>query len=196
MRFEVGQTIWVGDFSPLAPVYETCPDCGGTGRLRVTFHDETQVSIECRNCSSGYDPPTGRIVVHRQAATARQATITGLEIEGGKTRWHVGGYSEGYRIVDDADAFDTKAEALAWAEGRAAAWEQEQRDRIFHKEKDARTWAWNASYHRRCMKEAQRQLEYHSSKLAVAAIKAKEKPKDAGDCINDIRNDLKEIMAQ
>lgn len=179
MRFEVGQEIWIGDFSPLAAVYETCPDCGGTGRLRVTFHDDTQVSIECRNCSAGYDPPTGRVVVHRNVGKARKATVTGLEIQGGKTRWHVDGPNYSYRIMDDEDAFDTEAEAVAWAEKKSAAYEQEQRDRIFKKEKDTRTWAWNASYHRRCIKDAQRQIEYHSAKLAAAKVKAK-KPELAG----------------
>ena len=174
MRYEVGQQVWIGEFSPLAAVYETCPDCGGTGRLRVTFHDETQVSIECRNCAVGYDPPTGRILVRRNAGKARMATVTGLEINGGQTRWHVDGTDCSYRIVDDADAFDTKDEAMAWAEQKSAAYEQKQRDRIFEKEKDTRTWAWNASYHRKCIKEAQRQIEYHSAKLAVAAVKAKE----------------------
>ena len=178
MRFEIGQQIWIGDFSPLAPVYEICPDCGGTGRLRVTFHDETQVSIDCQNCSVGYDPPTGRVQVYRQLAKARSAIITGLEINGKKTRWHVDGHSGGYRIIDDEDAFLSEAAALAWAEDHAKTYEQEQCDRILQKEKDTRTWAWNASYHRRNIKEAQRSLEYHKSKLAVAVIKAKEPRND------------------
>lgn len=173
MRFEVGQQIWVGEFSPLAPTHVTCPDCGGTGRLRVTFHDDTQVSIECRNCSLGYDPPTGRVVVYQNDAKARQAVITGVEIHGGKTRWHIDGISGCYRIVDDEDAFDTQEAALASAEQKAATYNQEQRDRVFAKEKDTRTWAWNASYHRKQIKDAQHQLEYHTSKLNVAAIKAK-----------------------
>lgn len=175
MRFEIGQECWVADFQALAPAYVTCPDCGGTGRLRVTFHDETQVSIECRNCSSGYDPPSGQIIVYRQQAGAKLTTITGVEINGDMTRWHVNGTAHGYQIVDDDKAFDNREAALAYAEGRAAEWEQEQRDKIATKEKDTRTWAWNASYHRKCIKQAQKNIEYHSAKLAVAAIKAKDK---------------------
>lgn len=174
MRFEIGQKIWVAEFSPLAPEYVTCPDCGGTGRLRVTFHDETQVSIDCRNCAAGYEPPTGRIVVHRQKASARVATVTGVEMNGRETRWHVDGTASGYRIVDDDEAFTTEADARAFAERKAREWEERERAKIFQKEKDTQTWAWNASYHRRCLKEAQRQVEYHTSKLNVAALKAKE----------------------
>lgn len=173
MRFEVGQEIWIGDFHPLAPGYVTCPDCGGTGRLRVTFHDETQVSIECRNCASGYDAPTGRIVVYRQEASARRAVICGFENAHGKTRWHVDGSDCSYRIVDDEQAFEVEADALAWAKTREGQHEEEQRAKIERKEKDTRTWAWNASYHRNCAKRAQHDLEYHTAKLNVAKIKAK-----------------------
>lgn len=174
MRYKVGDEIWIGDFNALAPCYETCPDCGGTGRLRVTFHDETQVSIECRNCCSGYDPPTGGVVVHRQAGTARKAVITGLEMDGEKIRWHVDGTEHGYRIVDDEHAFDTESDALLWAKQAAAVYEAEQRNRIAQKEKDTRSWAWNASYHRRCIARAEKDIEYHTKKLAVASIRAKE----------------------
>lgn len=174
MRYKVGDKIWVGEFSSMAPVYETCPDCGGTGRLRVTFHDEAQVSIECQNCAAGYDPPTGRVIVYKQVASARHAAISGLEVDGDKVRWHVDSHSGSYRIIDDDKAFDTEAEAVAWAQCRSAEYEQEQRDRIFKKEKDTRKWAWNASYHRNCIKRAQKDLEYHTAKLNVAKVKAKE----------------------
>lgn len=174
MRYEIGQSIWISEFSPLAPTHVTCPDCGGTGRLRVTFHDDTQVSIECRNCASGYDPPTGRVIVYQNAAKARQAVVSGLEVHGGKTRWHVDASGGCYRTVDDEDAFDTQEAALTQAEQKAATYAREQNDRVSAKEKDTRTWAWNASYHRRRIKDAQHEIEYHTAKLNVAAIKAKE----------------------
>ena len=173
MRFEVGQKIWIGEFCALAPVYETCPDCGGTGRLRVTFHDETQVSIECQNCGPGYNPPTGRVIVYQNESKARLATVTGFDNEHGKFRWHVDGTDCSYRIVDDEDAFETEGEALAWAKQREENNDRAQRAKIFAKEKDSRTWAWNASYHRKAIKDAEKQIKYHSAKLAAAAIKAK-----------------------
>lgn len=59
-KFKIGDTVWHATFG-MTETWVTCPDCGGTGRLRVTFHDETQVSIECNRCGPGYEPPTGRI---------------------------------------------------------------------------------------------------------------------------------------
>lgn len=174
MRFEVGQEIWIGDFHPHAPTHVTCPDCGGTGRLRVIFHDETQVSIECRNCAAGYDAPTGRIVIYQLEVKARRAIICGFENAHGNIRWHVDGSECSYRIIDDENAFSTEAEAVEWAKQREEQYEAEQRAKVFTKEKDTRTWAWNASYHRKCIKEAEKNIAYHTAKLNAAVVKAKE----------------------
>jgi ribosomal protein S27E len=173
MRFEIGQTVWTAHWDA-SENYVTCPDCGGTGRLRVTFHDETQVSIDCQNCGPGYNPPTGRIKVYDRKPRAQCTVITGVDICGKETRWRI---LDSY-IVDDDKVFTDEASALAKANEIAAEADAAERKKVFQKEKDGRTWSWNAVYHRRCIKEAQRQIEYHSAKLAVAAIKAKETKAD------------------
>lgn len=169
MRFEIGQQVYRATWEA-REAHVFCPDCGGTGRLRVTFHDETQVSIECRNCAAGYDPPTGYVRVYDRQPRALLSTITGVEIQGTETRWRT---SESY-IVDDDKLFLDEESALAKAKEIAAEHDRADREKVFQKEKDTRTWAWNATYHRRCIKDAQRQIEYHSAKLAVAVVKAKE----------------------
>src|ERR1700686_1584460 len=175
MRFEIGQQVWMATFYPTTVRHVTCPDCGGTGRLRVTFHDETQVSIDCRNCAAGYEAPSGRVIIYEPQAKAKLSIVTGVEVNGDMTRWHLAGPSNYYQVADDKDVYDNEAEARAAAEALAAVYIESERKRVFEKEKNTRTWAWNASYHRRCIKDAQKQIEYHTSKLAVAAIKAKEK---------------------
>ena len=169
MKYEIGQQVYWATWDS-RDAYVTCPDCGGTGRLRVTFHDETQVSIDCRNCSVGYDPPTGRIHVHNRMAVVRLTTITGCEVEGSKVEWRT---SDSYRISED-NLFDNEADCLVRAAEIDAQADREERERVNRKEKDNRSWAWNASYHRNQIKDAQRRIEYHTAKLAVAAIKAKE----------------------
>lgn len=170
MKFEMGQSVWWATWDA-SDSYLICPDCGGTGRLRVTFHDETQVSIDCRNCCSGYDPPSGRVHVYTRKAVAKLTTITGFDVEGIKVRYRT---PDSY-IIEEANLFDSEADALLRAAEMAAKEDQAQRDKVLNKEKDTRTWAWNASYHRREIERAKKQIEYHSAKLAVAAIRAKDK---------------------
>lgn len=169
MRFGIGQTAYWATWDATES-YVTCPDCGGTGRLRVTFHDETQVSIDCQNCGPGYNPPTGRLMVYDRHPRARLVTITGVEIHKDETRWRT---DQSY-LVEDGALFTDEAAALAKAQEIAAEADREQRERVLKKEKDTRSWAWNATYHRREIKRAKEQIEYHSKKLAVAAVKAKE----------------------
>lgn len=169
MKIEIGQQVWRATFDAEA-AYVICPDCGGTGRIRVTFHDETQVSIECKNCSAGYNPPTGRIRVYDHKPRASLETVIGCEIKGDKIKWRTSGT---YRI-DASELFDNEADCMVAAIAKAEAFDAEERQRVLTKEKDTRSWAWNASYHRREIKEAQRRIEYHTAKLNVAKIKAKE----------------------
>lgn len=169
MKYEIGQQAWMACFEA-QEAYIVCPDCAGTGRLRVTFADDTTVSIECSACGPGYNPPTGRIKVYDRRPVARPVTITGVEITAGKTEWRT---SASY-IVQEENLFDNEADCLARAKVIAVEHDLAERDRVNHKEKPGKTWGWNAHYHRREIKEAQRRIEYHTAKLAVASLKAKE----------------------
>ena len=93
----------------------------------------------------------------------------------GKTEWQTTGT---YR-ADESLLFETEAAALAKAQEIAVQADQEERDRINQKEKPTRTWSWHVHYHRREIKDAQRRIEYHTSRLAVANLKAKDKTADA-----------------
>ena len=169
MKYDIGQQIYHATWDTRTG-HVTCPDCGGTGRLRVTFHDDTTVSIDCRNCSSGYNRPSGQVQIYERLARAELCTITGCEIEGTKVEWRLDTH---YRVNED-DLFTDYDECLAYARIKAEAADKAELEKVNRKEKDTRTWAWNASYHRKCIKDAQKQLDYHTSKLNVAALKAKE----------------------
>ncbi|MFA5900273.1 MAG: hypothetical protein WC829_14305 [Hyphomicrobium sp.] len=172
-RFKIGDQVWRARFDA-SKGYVTCPDCGGTGRLRVTFHDETTVSIECRNCAVGYDPPTGRVVCHERHPGAEQFTVTGMEMTATKVTYHLGGTESFHYLADENEIFAAQEDALARSQVQADEASEEERKKIFRKERDTRTWAWNASYHRGVIKRAKHDLEYLTAKLNVASLKAKE----------------------
>lgn len=173
MKYAVGQKVWWATCQN-SQRFETCPDCGGTGRLRITFHDGTQVSIECSNCGPGYNPPTGQVPWYGHIAEARAVTITGFEFTDGKASYHSAIGSGSYYRIDEDALFDTEEAAQRCADDMAEKHNIEERDRILNKAKDTKSWAWNATYHRNAIKRAQKDIAYHTSKLAVAAIKAKE----------------------
>jgi hypothetical protein len=141
----------------------------GDGRLRVTFADDTTVSIECRNCTVGYDPPTGYVRVYERTPRATLCTITGYEVTGDNVRWRM----DAGHIVDDEDMFANEDDAITRARGMCDEANAAERARVMNKEKDTRTWAWNASYHRDRIRQAHKDIAYHTAKLAVASLKNK-----------------------
>ncbi len=82
LRFNIGDVVWIATWSATQD-YVECPDCGGDGRLRVTFHDETTVSIECQACQIGFEPPSGRVRVYSRKPEAICGAITGFELRAG-----------------------------------------------------------------------------------------------------------------
>lgn len=169
IKYEIGQTAWWATCNR-GDNFVECPDCGGTGRLRVTFHDDTTVSIACQNCAISYDPPTGRVKVYDRVPKARPVTVIGFEVGG---REGVEYRTSDSYIINEDRLFDTQEAALECASVLAAELDCEGREHVLKKEKNTRSWAWNASYHRREIKQHQEKISYHESKLAVAALKAK-----------------------
>lgn len=173
-RFAVGTKVWMPRFDATS-ARVTCPDCGGTGRLRVTFHDETTVSIECATCSHGWESPTGYVRVHDRQPTALLAEVTGMEISGSKFTYRIGnlGETSHWHVAEEVGVFATKEEALVRAAEMADEAQKEELARVYRKERDTRTWSWNATYHRNEIKRLKRDLERHEAKLAVASLKVK-----------------------
>lgn len=149
-----------------------CPDCAGTRFLTVIMGDGAQVTIDCSLCSVGYDPPHGFVTQGYYTPAVKHSTVEGVE------RDREDGFK--YRLHDcyskpEADLFATREEAEARAAVLAQELIQQEADRIKRREKDTRTWAWNARYHRECIRRAEHDLQYHRAKLEVAKVKAKEK---------------------
>jgi hypothetical protein len=169
-RYEIGDKVWLARFDAHSPEHVTCPDCGGEGRIRAILHDNSIVSVECRNCRSGYEPPKGYVLIYRQKVRAEHVSIIGYEVDGDKIEYKTNGC-----YIHRADqVFQTEAEAIANGEKRQAAYQQEQKDKIFRKERPDHSWNWNVCYHRRQAEKAKNDLEYHTAKLNVAKIKAKD----------------------
>jgi len=171
LRFEIGDTAWWAHPNSEETTVE-CPDCGGTGRIRVILHEEDEVSIDCDTCKLGWMAPTGRISCYDRTPAATVVTIKGFEFRDGIIKWQT---TASY-IVDDDRLFYNKEDAVECCKAIAEAMDKVERDRIFKKEKDTKSWAWNAAYHRKCIRDAKKKIEYHTSKLEVANIKQR-KPK-------------------
>ena len=173
LRFNIGEVVYHASYDTSARSVE-CPHCLGTGRARIIFADETEVSIGCGNCALGYDLPSGKVTIWDAHAAVRARIISGFEQDHEKTQWKLEDVKGYCWTANDEDIFSTREAAEARATVLAAEATKWNEAKVYKKEKDTRSWAWNASYHRKEIERAKEQIEYHEKKLRVACLKAKE----------------------
>lgn len=168
-KFKIGDALWRASFESTA-AWVTCPDCGGRKHIRCLLHDDSMVLIDCRACARGYEPPSGQLQVFNRTPNAVRALITGVTIDGGGIEYRTADCF----IVQEEDLFIDPEAALAAAQVKADNASREELERIQKKEKDTRSWAWHVHYHRDCIRRAEKEIEYHTKKLGIARVKAKE----------------------
>lgn len=176
-KYDIGDVIYWATSRNEEQVIE-CPDCKGSGQLTVIFADGEQVSVACANCAWGYDPPTGRVRYWGHIERVESGAISGMEIDTEVTyKVRCEPYSS-YYCIKEAEAYDSKEEAQEQAVILAAKRTEEELKKAQRKHKDTRSWAWNASYHRKELKEAKRRVGYHTEQLSMCNLKAKEQEKE------------------
>lgn len=168
-KYQIGDEVYVPRFRNVEKSIP-CPDCCGTKALTVIMGDGEQLSINCAWCAKGYDPPRGYLIVYDWAAYTERSYIEGVERSDGTYEYRGCGWSE----KEDQIALTKEAAQVIACKRAEAHNEAEQHRYLACKEQTSRSWAWNASYHRNKIKQAQKDIEYHTAKLNVAKVKAKE----------------------
>lgn len=167
--FKVGDTAWVPSYGNMQKLI-TCPDCLGNRYLTCILGDGTQITFDCECCREGWEY-TGKLRIYEYQANVHSINITGLEIDT-KGGIQVHRYKDGCAIY--SDVFATKEEAMAFAEAKVIEHDKAEQNRIKnHKEYARKSWAWNATYHQRQIKDLEKKIAYHEAKLRAAQPKAK-----------------------
>ena len=175
-KYEIGQEVWWARLETSETSIE-CPDCAGKGHIRCIMGDGTEVTIDCQNCHVGYEQfSRGRVRTYDRTPRAEKTKITGMDVTSTKTEYRI---PLSY-IVPEDQLFETEEAAQARGQELADEACRQELERIARKEKDTKSWSWNASYHRKCIKRSQEDIKYHTRKLDVAGEKAKAaKPRPA-----------------
>ncbi len=167
-KFNIGDTAWRAH-AGLDHIWITCPECLGSGRLRVILGDESEVSIACECCSRGYEGSLGKMQTYAFRSAPESVVITGVEItkhgedSGCRVQYKVGCWS-----VPDQDLFATRDEAMIRAATLVAEHEAEEKKRLGSKERQHKTWAWHVRYWRSQIRHAKEQIERAEAQLAMA----------------------------
>lgn len=167
--YKIGDKVWYAQIKSSEDKV-LCPDCFGKTYLTVILGDNSQVTIECAGCKRGYNEPDGYVFYYKRVVAVSLVTIERMEIEKDKIEY---GFNGCYR-TDESEVFIDKESAEKEAARLTEELNKEELAKIYRKEKNNRDWAWNAHYHRDCIRRAQHDLDYHTAKLNYAKIKVKE----------------------
>lgn len=160
--FGIGETVYFADACAYAQVRAQCPVCFGKLFVTLILGDESQEQIECSACGLGYDGPQGWINEHAATSSVTKGTISGISRSySGAREWdyEVGGMRREhvFRTHDEAEA--KRVELFAAAQVSA----QDTKERIIAGKKKGA--AWSVRYHREHIKDLERRIEWHRSKL-------------------------------
>ena len=169
MKYNIGDRVWYATFVPMELVWRECPICAGHGRVTVIMGKGEYAPIDCTFCAPGFNSPTGEVSHYEPVARADHTSVKGIDITADGEVYHL---AKHYR-ADISRIFQLESSALAKAELLASEYREQEAAKLKEKEKPDRSWAWHVGYHRRAIKDAQRQIDYHTAKLNVASLKAK-----------------------
>lgn len=165
-KFKIGQTV----YKPVVKkkeILEECNDCGGTGRIRIIYHDDSVVSIECEKCNSLDGKPTGQIKRYLKIPSAVECLISGFSVNGENNIE----YKTDYDSYKESNLFLTYDEACE----KAKQSRDEDNKNTFilpnKKELPHKTWAMNALFYKKQVAYYEKEAERYKKKLNAANLK-------------------------
>lgn len=175
-KYKIGDEVWYAALehgSKRSP----CPDCSGKRYLRVILGDDSEVTINCQGCAQGYNLPTGFVEIPELTAHSRCVKIQGFETvlqEGQEvTIYHF----EGCYRADEKKLFLVKEEAEAKARQLGQEETRREVERLSHKFKNYRSWAWHVHYYRSEIERAEKNIAQYKQQLNAALQHQKDKAK-------------------
>lgn len=184
-KYKIGDTKWYATYDKHASTSVPCPVCFGKLRVIVVLGNGDEVSVPCNYCGHGFKNPTGTIQEYKKVAKAIPFHITGISFDtcGGKEVVE-------YRMVTSSSGscsswiprkehqlYDTEEEALIEAERLKNEDETNENTKAEYIKYDKiKSFSWNAGYHMRQIKDAQKQIEYHSQKAVLCKARSKGTP--------------------
>ena len=174
--FQIGDMVFLASGGP-KQVWVTCPDCLGEGRVKIVLGGDEHW-IDCLCCERGVESP-GRIMTYEYNGDVREIVIGGVESaqseHGMEIRYRFNVTPNSWNSADANEVFSNRGDAEVKAKELAVRFNREAEENIRRKQESKKSWAWNASYHKREIERGKRDLEYHTRKLNVASALAKAK---------------------
>jgi hypothetical protein len=168
MKYNLGDKIYWVEAGAYYGKQIPCPMCFGKLFVTITLGDDSQEKIECGLCSHGVDRPSGIARTWGPSSFVKSGIITGISNKDG-IRYEVG-YTTLYQheIVSDEKTAEVLQETKL-KEVTALADQFFKENFITIKKRQV----WSANYHRECIKDQERKIEWHRMRLGMITDRKK-----------------------
>ena len=164
MPFSIGETFWQARHTPYQETVP-CPICSGRKTVTVLIGDDEAVRVACDACGLGYEGPQGTITEWSWTPGAVPFVISGIAVLRGE-EWTVRASDE--RCEEFLALYRTEAEALAESLKRCDENTANNMRRRYHWKKGLSKAAWTVRYHQGQIRDLERQLAWHRSRISVS----------------------------
>lgn len=171
--YQIGDKVFLASGVPKR-VWVLCPDCLGDGRVKIILGG-IEHWIDCLCCQRGIQS-LGRIETYEYNGDVQEIVIGGVESSqterGTEVRYRFNVTENSWSSVEADRVFTDKTDAEVKARELSVYHNREAEENLRRKFDSKKSWVWNASYHRREIERAKRDIEYHTKKLNVASQKS------------------------
>lgn len=166
-KIKIGDMLYYATFGN-KQVQKICPVCFGKKEVILISGNDVECVLPCNYCGRGYEDSRGYVQEYEYMAEASIVFIRNIEINvyenEKKFRFTT---SDNYSVYME-DLFENEEDALKRAEEKKAIWENDQTTRTNNiKENKNKSYSWNAGYHMREVKKAQKNIEYHTKMAKI-----------------------------
>ncbi len=166
MPFNIGDTYYLPHHNP-RQISVPCPICYGNKKVTLVLGNEDQVEVECDGCGLGYEGPRGYIMSYTYEPFVSKFTIAGVHSMY-QEEWTV--KSTGGETANMKQLYTRQSEALLEAQ-RCMAECIEHNMRSNASAHMRKKLAWAVRYHEEQIKEYERKIAWHRSKVSERKTK-------------------------
>ena len=173
-EYQVGDKVWWAKCGREG-VTVPCPVCFGKREVTLILGNDDTVTLPCDYCGKGFRAPTGTVTEYKYIAEPQEVTITAIQTEtnakGSEHRYYFDTFSLDNDVICETEE-EAKAKCAEIAEKRRIDAET-RAENIKHSQ--AKSYAWNAGYHMREAKRAEKAIEYHKKMAVICKARSKDR---------------------
>ena len=173
--FEFGQTIYYAYANSHYSKRVPCDICYGQKEVTLILGNGDECRVGCEACGLGFQQSTGTMTTWGVHSEVIEQVVSDICRHGSDWEFN-------HHRVSEGDIFATKEEAeerrkVLHAEAEEHAKRMYENNRLRSKAKHA----WSASYHRNCIRDAERNLAYHRGRFTLIKDRDTKKKKETAN---------------